>query len=183
MSTSETITFNRGACPCGAGHIAQHVTTQDNPWSGADVSYSIKCVRCCREWRLDDSTLILLSSEVPYLAASKAQEAAAAPLRDLVTTLMTQHFTAFAGRTKKAEHAVLTELRVCKMSYKQYLEHRKRGGTMATAADPRRNAIWLERVAAAQGKLAEWRSLDEAHQAACEQKNVAYKQIVRKRVT
>jgi hypothetical protein len=45
MSTSETVDFELGPCPSGGGNIIQSITTQDNPWSSAQVSYSIDCVR------------------------------------------------------------------------------------------------------------------------------------------
>jgi hypothetical protein len=41
MSTSETTHSAIGNCPCGNGKIIESYTTQDNPWSSADIGFSI----------------------------------------------------------------------------------------------------------------------------------------------
>jgi hypothetical protein len=46
MSTSETDEYKIGKCPCGNGDIIKSVTTQDNPWSGADIYYRVDCDKC-----------------------------------------------------------------------------------------------------------------------------------------
>jgi hypothetical protein len=53
MSTTDIGIVEEGPCPCGKGHIAKQVTTQDNPWSTADVCYSIECADCSGAWRLE----------------------------------------------------------------------------------------------------------------------------------
>lgn len=182
MSISETVTLKKGPCPCGGGYIAQHVTSQDNPWSSADVAYSLECAKCSSEWRLDGTTLVLRSSEVPHASAARAEEAAAQPLRALVRQIVAQHFASFTAPTKKAEHAELQRLGICNLSYRQYLEHRKAGGTIATAAVPARNHAWLDGLALSQGHDQLLTSLTAAHKAAKATRDQTYAQIVRKRV-
>lgn len=180
MSTSETITVNKGPCPCGKGHLDQHVTTQDNPWSSADIAYSIECPDCSREWRLDGKTLILRSSEVAHAVATKAEQAAAQRLHTLAESIVAYHFRSWASGSKKAEHAELQRLGITSMSYRQYLDHMRNGGTMATAAAPTRNPAWLRGVADHQGRNQELNELTAAHQVTEDARRVTYDQIVRR---
>ena len=182
MSTSETVTFDKGPCPCGAGHIDQHVTTQDNPWSTADIAYSINCLKCSREWRLDNKTLVLRSSEAPYAAAKTAEEIARRPLQTLVRSIAVSHFSSFGARSKKAAHAELERLGLTSMSYRQYLEHVSKGGTIATAASPLRNQRWLQEVAKKQGLTEQLDNLTEALSHATKELEHASSQVVRKKV-
>lgn len=182
VSTSETTTFNRGPCPCGQGHIAQHVTTQDNPWSTADIAYSIDCPRCALEWRLDGQTLVLRSSEAGHAAAAKVEAATSKPLHALVQQIVSHHFASFTAPNKKAEHAELVRLGLTRMSYRQYLMHRRNGGTIATAAVPARNQSWLKDAATRQGRMVELEALSSAHAAAEMARKQAYEHVVRRRI-
>ncbi len=149
MSTSETVTFAVGPCPCGAGRIAKHVTTQDNPWSGADICLTIECKVCASEWRLEHSHLVLGRSEIEYHAARKNEESAYKPLRSLVDSLINGYLTAFAAKSKKAELAEMTRLGVTNLPYAQYLKHRAEGKTPAQACHGLRNRPWLINLAGA----------------------------------
>ena len=182
MSTSETATFDKGPCPCGAGRIAQHVTTQDNPWSTADIHYSLECSRCGTDWRLDNATLVLRSSEIHYRTARAAEDATFAPLRSLTDQIVTSYFVSFAARNKKAEHAEMVRLEITAMSYRNYLEHRRKGGTVSQAAYGLRNEAWLLSQAAASSRESELRSLITAHRAARELTAEASKEIVRLKI-
>jgi hypothetical protein len=182
MSTSETTTFNKGPCPCGQGRLAQHVTTQDNPWSTADIVYSIECPGCSSEWRLDGKTLILRSSEVAHAEATKTEQAAAQRLRALALSIVAHHFKPFAPGSKKAEHAELQRLGITSMSYRQYLDLRRNGGTIATAAAPTRNPTWLRGVADHQGRTQELDELTAAHTATEDARRATYEQVVRRNV-
>jgi len=182
MSTSETVTFNSGLCPCGAGHIARHVTTQDNPWSSADISYSIECPDCSREWEIEYRTLVLRSSSADYAIASAAEKAALRPLQALANSIVERHFTGFSLPSKKAEHAKLEQLRLTSMSYRQYLEHVLNGGTVAAAATPLRNRRWLGDAAKEQGVEEQLDALVQAHSQAKETLENTSKQIIRKTI-
>jgi hypothetical protein len=182
MSTSETVTLNKGPCPCGAGHIAQHVTTQDNPWSTADTAYSVECLRCCTEWRLENKTLVLRSSEDNYRIAKAKEKAASAPLLSLVNHIVTDYFARFAAPNKKVEHAEMIRPGITAMSYRQYLEHRRKGGSISEASYGLRNEEWLLSEAVAHSRGPELRSLIGTHLAAREAANEASKEIIRRKV-
>src|SRR5689334_8093734 len=69
MSTSETVSFKACDCPCGAGEVTRHVTTQDNPWSSADIHLTLDCPVCAQAWQLRFEALELIESLQPYRAA------------------------------------------------------------------------------------------------------------------
>ena len=102
MSTSELDTFEAGPCPCGKGHIAKHVRSYDNPYSGADVSYSIECQKCRSDWRFDNYStwLVLRSSEAAYLAAYPLQLTAIRDLDSAAGQVIADYFTKFAAKKK-----------------------------------------------------------------------------------
>ena len=146
------------------------------------MSYAIECSRCATDWRLDHQTLVLRSSEVALANATQVEQLAAARLRTLAQEIVGQFFAAFSAPTKKAEHAELERLGLTNMSYRQYLEHRRGGGTVASAPVPRRNAEWLKQTAAFQGREGELETLSSAHREAKEARQRAYEQVVRRRV-
>ena len=151
MSTSEKDTFDSGPCPCGNGHIVRHVTSYDNPWSGADVSYSIECQKCSSEWRFDSHVAPLMvrrSSEIEYTAALAEQMAASGELSAASQQIVSAYFAKFAAKNKKLEHAELERLGITSRSYKQYLAHRREGGAAATDSFASRNTEWLLQQAA-----------------------------------
>jgi hypothetical protein len=92
------------------------------------------------------------------------------------------HFSGFSAPSKKAEHAELERLRLTAMSYRQYLEHVKNGGTIATAAAPLRNQYWLRGAAEQQDVAEQLNTLLEAHSQATKAQEHASKQIVRKKI-
>lgn len=69
MSTSETVEWTLGKCPCGLGEIVNEITTQDNPWSSADSNLFIRCERCASEWRIEHRHLVKKGSDSEYKAA------------------------------------------------------------------------------------------------------------------
>jgi len=98
-------------------------------------------------------------------------------------TIVANHFSGFSASSKKAEHAELERLRLTAMSYRQYLEHVKNGGTIATAAAPLRNQRWLREAAEQQGAGENLNALLEAHLQATKAKEHASKQIVKNKIT
>jgi hypothetical protein len=155
MSASENDTFDNGPCPCGNSRIVRHVTSYDNPWSGADISYSIECQKCCSEWRFESHVATLLvrrSSEVEYTAALAEQLAASDELSAASQQLVSAYFAKFSAKNKKLEHAELERLGITSWSYRQYLAHRREGGTAATASFASRNTEWLLKQAAGESR-------------------------------
>lgn len=182
MSTSETVSFTVGPCPCGAGTIAKHVTTQDNPWSSADISFTIECKLCASEWRLERQYMVLRRSETEYLAARKNEESAYKPLCRLVDLLVEGYLTAFAAKSKKAELAEMTRLGITSLSYAQYLKHRSEGKTPTQACYGLRNLPWLTELAVVQSLNNKLGELLFAHEAAQQETKDTAKKIVRKQI-
>ena len=182
MSTSETVTFRKGACPCGRGHVAQHVTTQDNPWSTADVAYSIECSACRGDWRLDGLMLVLRASEAGYKAAFATESQARSTLSTLVDQVINAHFANISLATKKAEHDEMVRIGIDAMTYRQYLEHRRRGGSIAEACSGLRNVEWLRAQAVVHSLAAQLEASLSTYRAACDASKLAASQIVRRKV-
>ena len=126
--------------------------------------------------------MVLRSSETNYRIARAKEEAALTPLRSSVDQIVTDYFAGFAASTKKAEHAEMVRLGITAMSYRQYLDHRRKGETISQACNGLRNEEWLLSEAAAHSREAELRSLIAIHLAAREATNEASKEIVRRKV-
>ncbi|RWI57170.1 MAG: hypothetical protein EOR16_16510 [Mesorhizobium sp.] len=120
MSTSETTEFPVANCPCGKGRILKYVTTQDNPWSSADVSYGVDCSQCAREWEITShGTLTNRESERPYNEAYRAGREIATELHSLVDGLVDQYFEDFGAKTMTAELREMQRLGISKMNIAQ----------------------------------------------------------------
>jgi hypothetical protein len=182
MSTSETVDFEIGACPCGKGQIIRSVTTQDNPWSGADIRYSIGCEACRREWHIRHGVLVKSASETPYKAAYAAESARRNELNATINPLVDSYFSNFAAKTKKAEHAEMVRLGIFTGSYRDYLNRRREGNAYSQSSNGFRNPTWLQSLADRAGvrnRLDDCiRLLEEAKQAS----EVAEHGIIRKRI-
>jgi hypothetical protein len=163
MSTSETDEYKIGKCPCGRGAVTKTVVTQDNPWSGADVSYRIDCDSCRSDWELNRSgdRLTLRRSRVPSEQAGKVLMQARQNLNEYVRDLAAKHFNTLALRTKKAEHAHLSGLGILTGSYRTYLQDRK-NSPMHRVAHPSRNSAFVDTLVTTFGDKAHYDSLSEA---------------------
>lgn len=182
MSTSETVTFEKGPCPCGKGHLAEHITTQDNPWSTANIRYEVACPDCRDAWRLEHGSWVLRSSESSYLKAQAAEETAWRPLRLLMDELVADYFARFAAPNKKVEHAEMTRLGITASSYRQYLAQRRKGSELADACFGLRNEDWLRSIAAARSLDKKLDEFLNAHLAAQETTTAASASIVRRKI-
>jgi hypothetical protein len=180
MSTSETIDFELGPCPCGVGKLVQSITTQDNPWSSADVGYLIDCPSCSRCWRIDGRRLVNVKSEAPYNAASREEGAKYAALRLLCDPLIESYFLAFAAKTKKAEHAEMVRLDIYSGGYRNFLtSKREKKRSCSEIAYGLRNHGWLADLARQAGIGTEFaRRLKELEDAK-KRSSEAYKAIIR----
>jgi hypothetical protein len=127
MSTSETYEHVVQACPCGAGSIIKTVVSYDKPWSGADISYRLDCVKCQPDWDLPSGGgfITLRASILPSKKANDAAHQAHIALDNYLRELAGEHFAEQALRTKKAEHAYLAHLSLFKGPYRSYLKARK----------------------------------------------------------
>lgn len=179
MSTSETVHIDKGPCPCGLGRVIQHITTQDNPWSNSDIAYSVACARCSTEWHIDGSSLVQKASERPYLAACETEADARHALRTRTDRLVNAYFEAFKAPNKKAEHAEMKQLGITSLSYRQYLAHKRQGGTPASASYARRNESWLLALADDQSCKSELLDLMSTADRARDATRDAYSSITR----
>lgn len=147
MSTSEIDIIEVGPCPCGVGRISQTIVSQSNRWSIPQISYSIECKACSIDWRIERKSLVLRSSETEFKYFSNAAICTRTRLHDLIRSIVVHHFSGFTVPTSKAEHAELLRLDLTNMSYRQYLNHKKKGGSICTAAVPLQNRAWLRTAA------------------------------------
>lgn len=180
MSTSETDEFELGACPCGAGKIIKSVTTQDNPWSGADISYWIRCPACSVEWRIESGSLVKVASERPYEAAIKVASRAHDAVKLIADRLVAGYFATFGAKTKKAEHAEAVRLGIFKHDYRSYLRSRANAATPAGACHALANTAWVKKLANGAGTLGEFETALAEQQRTRQLVDEAGRKIVRK---
>jgi hypothetical protein len=180
MSTSETDDFDLGPCPCGAGRLVQSITTQDNPWSSADVSYSIDCPSCSRGSRIDGRKLVNVESEAPYNAAAREERTKYAELMQLCRPIVDSYFQAFAAKTKKAEHAEMVKLEIYSGSYRNFLKDKTERKACSEIAYPLRNPGWLSDLAKRAGVEGELDLRLKEFEDSKKRTSEAYKAIVRK---
>lgn len=143
MSTSETEIFDIGNCPCGGGKIVKSVTTQDNPWSGADVALFIRCAKCSSEWDVGYGRLTLISSAVPHQQAAAKEGALYSEIAAFAGNVFRREFEKNVLKTKKAQLAYFVENALTTMSYRQYLKHVGEGGRPWAACRWSNNVDWL----------------------------------------
>lgn len=180
MSTSETTSHASNACPCGKGKIIKHVTTQDNPWSSADISYELACDACRPEWRMDHgSDLIKTSSETPHNAAADVRNQAWNKVKQIASPLIDSYFNTHAPKSKKAQWEKMKELDVFAGSYKDYLNRRNAGEAPGEIAYGIRNPEWLLSLAPDNNSRQELENAITAHRVAKKASGAAAGKIVR----
>lgn len=180
MSTSETVDFELGNCPCGSGKVIKSVTTQDNPWSTADISFSIACATCNRDWYVQHGKLVQRSSEIAYNAASQEEQTQREPLSQLTSRLVDAYFERFAAKTKKAEHAEMVRLGINADNYRSFLRRKANAKSYSDLCYGLRNMEWLTDLAIQEGVEEKLAHLLKAHAAAKRRTSEAYAQIVRR---
>ncbi|MFQ6574116.1 hypothetical protein [Pseudomonas sp. UM16] len=182
MSTSETVTFDAGACPCNAGRLVKRVTSQGNPWSGVDVAFSIDCPACTTEWRIDRTMMVLRSSESAYYSALAADRVARDAVHALVLPLIEHFLKELEAPNKKALHTELTRLNLTTMSYRQFLEHMRRGNNASAAVTSTRNPGWLSSIADAHGVRDQLDRLSQTLKSTGQACTHAAQQVVRRKI-
>lgn len=182
MSTSETFTFDISACPCNRGRLVKQVTSQDNPWSGADVVFLIDCPTCSVQWRVHHATIVLRSSEAPYHFALAADREARDAFQAFALPLIERYLIEFAAPNKKALHTELTRLDLTCLSYRQFLEHLRKGRAVSAAITPYRNHSWLDSIARTQGVSDQLEKLTQTLNSAGQACTQARQQVVRKKI-
>jgi len=154
VSTSETVTLGANVCPCGKGRIVKHVTTQDNPWSSADISYELECPACLTVgWGLEGSGVFLVrkSTEAAAEAANEAWMQAGKPLHELIGSLVDVYFATFGAKSKKAEFEEAKRLDIYTGSYRNFLKGKSERKTTGQLCYGLRNRTWIASLADAKG--------------------------------
>jgi hypothetical protein len=123
MSLAEAAVFPKGPCPCGHGTIVQHVTSQADPWHGAEFHYSIDCASCAKEWRIEDWNLVQLSSEAGYRAARAKEEGARKEVQALVESLVAGSTASLDAAAKGLEFTERLRLELSNFACKQFFRH------------------------------------------------------------
>ena len=147
MSTSETVEFAVGPCPCGSGAIVKSVTTQDNPWSSADISYGINCPKCAGAWDITSGTLTNRESARPHQEAYRAERQASAELHVIVDELVDRYFEDFGAKTMTAELREMQRLGISTMNIAQFRKAVHEGRRPLERSYALKNPDWLFSVA------------------------------------
>jgi hypothetical protein len=183
MSTSETVDFPVGDCPCGNGKILKYVTTQDNPWSSADISYEIHCSRCVSEWQITNYGLLTnRESERPHNEAYQAEQATARDLHSLVDDLVDQYFQDFGAKTMTGELREMQRLGISTMNIAQFRQAVRAGRRPSERAYALRNIDWLSSLAKAAGKESAFWELRVRQDEAREKTAETAKAVIRRSV-
>lgn len=171
MSTSETIDFDMGKCPCGNGSIIKSVTTQDNPWSSADIFYSVACTKCAAEWIVGQGSLSSRAESSVLRQRESDQRRIEDEIRSMIAPLVDRYFDQLSLPTMAAEHRELLRLGITSGDIRQYRKSRNGGRNRISGVYyPMGNKAWVEGLIAAAGKSVDYaqavEGLDRA-KAAC----------------
>jgi hypothetical protein len=179
MSTSETVEFPVGACPCGQGRIVRSITSQDNPWSGADIFHYIDCRQCAGIWRMEYGRFVDTRTEADYNTATQHERVCREKLHELIEALVNQYFADFGATTVKAEHAEMVRLGITSQNYRQYLKGKNEGFSPAQMCYALKNGEWLMGLALAASQDVDLQRRQAAYETATAATNDASKKIVR----
>jgi hypothetical protein len=177
VSTSETTEHIIGTCPCGAGHIVQEVTTQDNPWSSADISYSVSCKECRKLWSAGRSTLTSIPDQVERDRAYAVVRDISDEIDALVADEVNDYFDNPRFKNMAQEQREMVRLNLMPRDIRNYRNGRNAGVSYADLCRPLNNPKWLRKLLEASDKVAELDRLLVDHAAA--EKNYGSKQIRR----
>jgi hypothetical protein len=180
MSTSETIELLIGKCPCGRGQIMKSITTQDNPWSGADYHTFIQCAKCANEWRIEHNHLVKIGSDTEAKAAWDREMNCRIARNKMLSDLVEQYFVRLAAKTRKAEHAEMMRLGIASGSYRDFLKRRSEGRTRGQIANLHGNEGWISQIVREASKEAEFTRLKGALEQAETEREAAGRKIVRR---
>jgi len=183
LSTAERDHYKIAACPCGQGDITRHVTSWDNPWSGVDVSYSIDCAACASRWSIDSSgaTLTDRKSEVESRRAWSVYIETSKRLDEYLRPLALRYVAGQDPRSKKAEHALLTQLGIYRGSYQSYLKDRQRS-PLQDVCRLSANPEFTVKIVTTYGDAREYKRLRNALDQSEAERDAAASKVVRRSV-
>jgi hypothetical protein len=183
MSTSETVHFDVCPCPCGIGHVVKSVTTQDNPWSGADISYSLNCADCRSKWIIEHRRLVSSAEWQAERSTWNEEYKIGNEIDQFLAPLIDNHFASLKLVAKTHELRELQRIGIGNHDIRNYRAGRNSGKPISAMCYPRRNLESLRRLVSSAGLLNQFRELEAkfenakiAHQLA--QKQVRYIPII-----
>jgi hypothetical protein len=178
MSTSETDHYEVQECPCGQGHVMKTIVTQDNPWSSADISFSINCVKCQKEWAIENKNLINISSALPFENSSLVVRSSRQKLVQLTDPMVDDYFKEFSAKSMKAELRELERLGISNASYDSFRKAKNYGKKLSEICNPFRNREWLVKLAQSNGAEEKFNELSSLLTESESQRDLNSKQII-----
>jgi hypothetical protein len=166
LSTSETTEHNIGVCPCGDGHIVQEVTTQDNPWSSADIAYVVDCPKCRKLWSAGRSTLTSIPDEAERSRAYGVVREISDQIDALVEDEVNAYFADPRFKNMAQEQREMSHLGLVPRDIRNYRNGRNAGVKYSDLCRPINNPRWLRELLKPYGKVPELDRLVSAHAAA-----------------
>lgn len=179
MSTQETIKRRAGPCPCGNGHVMTSITTQDNPWSSADIYHYLQCDACARNWRVDSGRLVSRAEESLYRQAREDHYAVMHKLSALTGPLVDAYFEQFAAPSMAAEHREMLRLDIATSNIRSFRKDKNAGRRPSELSFARRNMTWLRQLVHQAGLEAEFDALLQELEDADARQGEAYRNVRR----
>ncbi len=125
----------------------KQVTTQDNPWSSADVSYYLNCNVCQSDWMVENQSLISRKEKVIATKVWEQWRKIVGELDDLIAPLVDKYFHALSLKTKSAELLELERLGIADCDIRSFRKKRNLGQPISAACSARRNIDWVRQLA------------------------------------
>lgn len=179
MTRREIDSFHQAVCPCGKGEIVRHVESTDYRYTSVHISYSLECKDCTSLWRLDHGSLILRSSERPYLSTKSESDAARNELYNFAQALVKNHFENNTFKSKKAELEHLKAIGICEETYSSYLKSR-RIKAIHEITYGLKNIPWLKSITVSPEEESTLSTLIISHEVSAHKSEAAYKLIERR---
>ncbi|QOL80526.1 hypothetical protein [Pseudooceanicola spongiae] len=179
MSTSETVDFPICSCPCGNGKIIKSVTTQDNPWSSADIDYYIGCNDCSKVWQIEYQSLVSREEATAAKKAANDYWSSRENLLSLINPLADNYFERLSAPSMAAEHREMCRLGISSSDIRNYRRLRNSGQSFSSICDPLRNAGWVKELISGSELHVEYEALFAAMNDADANKRQAEKAIKR----
>lgn len=142
MSTSEKWT-NPYPCPCGGGHLLEHVDSPDNPWSRTTRKYELACEPCATNWTVVDDELRSRSAYEALLNAHSRKREVEGELKSLGQVLIDHVVGAGRFSEPKDEYRFLKEAGVCLEGPIRFKRARERGIFPGKMCNPLLGIDWL----------------------------------------
>lgn len=183
MSTLETVEQRVGACPCGKGYILASITTEDNPWSSADISYLVDCKPCDAKWKVDGKRLVSRAEMTALSKARNSYHAIAAKMDALCDPVVDAYFAEFAAPSMAAEHREMLRLNITTSDIRNFRKGKRVGKKASELSFARRNTKWLAQRLKDAGLYETFEALQSELDAADKRVEQAYRSVQSVRIS